>query len=59
METKKNLFLILEYASGGELLEYIVSHGRLREEEAKQFTKQIMSALVSIFNDRDMLIRII
>lgn len=48
METKNNLFLILEYASGGELLDYIVSKGKLEEEEAKKFTKQIMDALVII-----------
>ncbi len=47
METKKNLFLILEYAAGGEFLEYIISNGKLSEQEAKKFTKQIMSALVS------------
>jgi MAP/microtubule affinity-regulating kinase len=51
METKKNLFLILEYASKGELLDYIVSKGRLKEEEAKRFTKQIMSALVQKVNE--------
>ncbi|KAJ2994948.1 Map microtubule affinity-regulating kinase [Globomyces sp. JEL0801] len=46
METKKNLFLVLELANGGELLEYIVNNSRLKEDEAKRFTKQIMSALV-------------
>ncbi|KAJ3304524.1 Map microtubule affinity-regulating kinase [Kappamyces sp. JEL0829] len=45
METKKSLFLILEYASGGEFLEYIISHGRLDESEAKSYTKQLISAL--------------
>ncbi|KAJ3326263.1 hypothetical protein HDV06_000139 [Boothiomyces sp. JEL0866] len=45
METKKNIFLILEYAEGGELLEYIVEKGKLREEEAKRLTKQVLSAI--------------
>ncbi|KAI8906750.1 kinase-like domain-containing protein [Gorgonomyces haynaldii] len=49
METKRNLFLILEYASGGELLDYIVSKGRLKEDEAKEFVRQICSALVDHF----------
>lgn len=47
METKKNLFLVLEYASGGELLDKIVTNGRLKEEEAKKYVKQVVSALVS------------
>ncbi|KAJ3214569.1 hypothetical protein HDU67_001489 [Dinochytrium kinnereticum] len=45
METKKELFLVLEYAAGGELLDYIVSHGRLKENEARKFVQQIVSAL--------------
>ncbi|KAJ3272985.1 Map microtubule affinity-regulating kinase [Terramyces sp. JEL0728] len=48
METKKNIFLILEYAEGGELLEYIVEKGKLKEEEAKRLTKQVLSAIVLI-----------
>ena len=46
METKKNLFLILEYAPKGEFLEYIIENGRVTEEDAKKFTKQIIAALV-------------
>ncbi|KAJ3205324.1 Map microtubule affinity-regulating kinase [Entophlyctis luteolus] len=34
METKKELFLVLEFAVGGELLDYIVARGRLHEKEA-------------------------
>jgi MAP/microtubule affinity-regulating kinase len=45
METKKELYLVLEYAAGGEMLDYIVSHGRLREKEARKFMMQIVSAL--------------
>ncbi|KAI8607620.1 A kinase Mark2PAR-1 mutant, partial [Chytriomyces sp. MP71] len=45
METKKELFLVLEYAVGGELLDYIVSRGRLHEKEARKFFGQIVSAL--------------
>lgn len=46
METKKNLFLILEYAPKGEFLEYIIANGRVAEEDAKKYTKQIIAALV-------------
>ncbi|KAJ3116515.1 MAP microtubule affinity-regulating kinase 1 [Phlyctochytrium bullatum] len=45
METKKELYLVLEYASGGEVLDYIVAHGRLKEKEARKFIQQIVSAL--------------
>ncbi|KAJ1533643.1 MAP microtubule affinity-regulating kinase 1, partial [Nowakowskiella sp. JEL0078] len=45
IETKRELNLVLEYASGGEILDYIVAHGRLKENEAKKFARQIVSAL--------------
>lgn len=45
METKKNLYLVLEYASGGSLLDYIQSKGSLKECESKDFVKQLCSAL--------------
>ena len=46
METKKHLFLILEYASGGEVLDKIMTQGRLSEESARNLIRQIVSALV-------------
>ncbi|KND03562.1 CAMK/CAMKL/MARK protein kinase [Spizellomyces punctatus DAOM BR117] len=45
METKRELYLVLEYAPGGEVLDYIVAHGRLKESEAKKFVRQIVEAL--------------
>ena len=48
METKREVMLILEYAGGGEVLDYIVAHGRLRENEAKRFIAMILDALVGI-----------
>ena len=41
LETDKMLFLVMEYASGGEVLEYIVTHGRLRESEARRVFQQV------------------
>ena len=38
IETSRQLFLIMEYASGGELFDYIVKRKRLQEEEACRFT---------------------
>jgi serine/threonine protein kinase len=46
METKKDIILVIEYAAGGELLNYIIAHGRVKEPEAKKFVRQIVDALV-------------
>ena len=37
IETPKQLYLIMEYASGGELFDYIVKYTKLKEEEACKF----------------------
>lgn len=37
IETPKKLYLIMEYASGGELFDYIVKHQRVQEKEACKF----------------------
>lgn len=44
-ESKKNLFLVLEYVGGGELFEYLVQRGRLHIKEARKFFRQIVSAI--------------
>ncbi|KAK3805694.1 MAG: kinase-like domain-containing protein [Linnemannia elongata] len=44
-ETEKELFLIMEYVSGGELFEYLVNKGRLDEPEALRFFQQIIVGL--------------
>jgi 5'-AMP-activated protein kinase catalytic alpha subunit len=43
IETPKQLYFIMEYASGGELFDYIVEHTRLEEAEACKFYQQIIS----------------
>jgi serine/threonine protein kinase len=37
IETSKSLFLIMEYASGGELFDYIVERKRLKESDACKY----------------------
>ena len=37
IETKSELYLMMEYARGGELFEHIVKRKRLREKEACRF----------------------
>ncbi|KAF9167659.1 hypothetical protein BGX20_011532 [Mortierella sp. AD010] len=44
-ETDKELFLVMEYVSGGELFEYLVNKGRLEETEALRFFQQIIVGL--------------
>lgn len=48
METKREVMLVLEHAGGGEVLDYIVAHGKLKEGEAKRFLGMIVDALVSM-----------
>ena len=38
-------YMVFEYVNGGQMLDYIISHGRLRERVARKFTRQIGSAL--------------
>lgn len=45
IETPKVLFLIMEYAPGGELFDYIVEKQRLKEPEACRFYQQIISGV--------------
>src|SRR5574343_1430585 len=45
IETPKHLFLIMEYASGGELFDYIVANTRLDDKEACFFFQQIISGV--------------
>jgi serine/threonine protein kinase len=45
IETSKQLYLIMEYASGGELFEYIVSNNRVKEKEACKFFQQIIGGI--------------
>ncbi|KAG2229922.1 hypothetical protein INT48_008303 [Thamnidium elegans] len=40
-----NLYLVLEYVQGGELFEYLVSQGRLSEQEARKYFQQIIIGL--------------
>lgn len=37
--------MVMEYASGGELFDYIVAHKRVKEKEARVFFRQIVSAI--------------
>lgn len=45
IETPRQLYLIMEYAPGGELFDYIVEHGRAEEQEACRFLHQILAGV--------------
>jgi serine/threonine protein kinase len=38
-------YLFMEYVNGGQLLDYIISHGKLKERQSRRFSRQILSAL--------------
>ncbi|EKM76272.1 hypothetical protein AGABI1DRAFT_78686 [Agaricus bisporus var. burnettii JB137-S8] len=38
-------YMVSEYVNGGQMLDYIISHGRLRERVARKFARQVGSAI--------------
>uniref|UniRef100_A0A8C5J118 non-specific serine/threonine protein kinase n=1 Tax=Junco hyemalis TaxID=40217 RepID=A0A8C5J118_JUNHY len=45
METERMIYLVTEYASGGEIFDHLVAHGRMAEKEARRKFKQIVAAV--------------
>ncbi|EDV99947.1 5'-AMP-activated protein kinase catalytic subunit alpha-2 [Drosophila grimshawi] len=45
ISTPSDIFMIMEYVSGGELFDYIVKHGKLQEHQARRFFQQIISGV--------------
>ena len=45
IEDKEKLYLITEYASGGELFDYIVTNQKVREYEACKFFQQLLDGI--------------
>ncbi|KAI9097026.1 kinase-like domain-containing protein [Phlyctochytrium arcticum] len=42
---EEKYFMFLEYCQGSQLLDYIISHGKLREKVARRYIRQIVSAI--------------
>lgn len=45
LATKKKVYMILEYADGGELFDRIVESGKLSEDEARKYFRQLIRAV--------------
>ncbi|XP_020583529.1 CBL-interacting protein kinase 32-like isoform X2 [Phalaenopsis equestris] len=45
MGSKSKIFIVLEYATGGELLNNIIDHGRMGEAEARRYFHQLINAI--------------
>ncbi|KAF2495780.1 serine/threonine protein kinase-like protein Kin1 [Lophium mytilinum] len=45
VRTNYHWYMLFEYVNGGQMLDYIISHGRLKEKQARKFARQIASAL--------------
>ena len=50
MESKRNLYFVMEYCKNGELFDYIVSKKRLKELEACSFFQQIINGVEYLHN---------
>ena len=45
IRTQSDIFVVMEYASRGELFDYLVLNGRLKESEARKFFQQIICVI--------------
>ena len=45
IETNEFIYIIMEYAVGGELFDYIVTNKRVKEKEARSFFRMVLSAV--------------
>ncbi|XP_071957572.1 serine/threonine-protein kinase SIK3-like isoform X2 [Antedon mediterranea] len=45
MQTERMMYLVTEYASGGEIFDHLISHGKMTEREARPKFRQIVAAI--------------
>ncbi|XP_046421579.1 serine/threonine-protein kinase SIK3-like isoform X5 [Neodiprion virginianus] len=45
METERMIYLVTEYAAGGEIFDYVVRNGKMSEPEARRVFRQIVHAV--------------
>jgi len=56
IESETKIYIVMELMRGGELFDYIVSRGKLREDEAQQLARKIISA-VAYMHEQDIIHR--
>ncbi|XP_015588740.1 serine/threonine-protein kinase SIK3 isoform X2 [Cephus cinctus] len=52
METEKMIYLVTEYAPGGEIFDHLVRNGRMAEPEARRVFRQIVQAVHYLHQQR-------
>lgn len=52
METEKMIYLVTEYAPGGEIFDHLVRNGRMAEPEARRIFRQIVLAVHYLHQQR-------
>ncbi|KAE8149286.1 hypothetical protein BDV25DRAFT_4208 [Aspergillus avenaceus] len=45
VRTSHHWYMLFELVNGGQMLDYIISHGKLKEKQARKFARQIAGAL--------------
>ena len=45
ISTPTDIFMVMEFVSGGELFDYIVKNGKLKDGDARRFFQQIISGV--------------
>ncbi|KAE8355550.1 Pkinase-domain-containing protein [Aspergillus coremiiformis] len=45
VRTNYHWYMLFELVNGGQMLDYIISHGKLKEKQARKFARQIAGAL--------------
>lgn len=45
ISTPTDIFMVMEFVSGGELFDYIVKNGKLKDTDARRFFQQIISGV--------------
>lgn len=59
VDTPKRLYLVMEYASGGELFSYISTRGRLSDINSKLIFAQVLSAVKHMVSENRVFRRVL